>query len=638
MCGIVGWLGQKIEKQITRKMSHRLMHRGPDDSGEWYSGDVWLGHQRLAILDLTSDGRQPMISASNRLVLTYNGEVYNYLEIRSELEQLGMKFRGNSDSEVVLTACDYWGIEKAVNKFEGMFSIALYDKRKKLLWLVRDRMGIKPLYYTNNGRDFAFSSELSALQPLPWLDDSINVNSLYAYFRYSSIPAPESILSRVHKLASGTILCWDGQNVKLSRYWDLETHAHASRVSPVKFNFNQATEELNRLLVCSIRQQMRSDVPYGAFLSGGIDSSLIVALMQSQVSRPIKTFTVGFKEKTHDESKYANAVAKFVGSDHYEVTMDALDVPDLVTEVSSKYDEPFADSSSVPTYFLSRFAREHVKVCLSGDGGDELFGGYPRYFWGNRIERLRTKLSPRGARFASQFLQTVPNSIWDQVINPITGGRYAGNEGLSPRIKRFADYLGCSREAVYINSMSAWRNPEILINGFCSEKLGADAASHPDLTWAEEMMLIDQTNHLQDDLLVKIDRASMAVSLEVRVPFLRHTLVEWSWKIPLQYKFNENGDQGKRILRELLYRYVDKKLIERPKQGLGMPMTRWLRGSLRDWAESLLVANDLDAAGLNASVVRSAWENHLAGNNRLAEIWTVLMYRQWQENWNQRRL
>ena len=637
MCGIVGWLGNKINVKTTSKMLARLTHRGPDGAGTWSTDGVWLGHQRLAVLDLTSEGRQPMVSLSKRLILTYNGEVYNYLKLRAELEQAGIHFHGHSDTEVVLAACEFWGVEKAVSRFEGMFSFALYDVNERVLWLVRDPMGIKPLYYAHAGSEFAFASELKALQPLPWLDDTIDADALYAYFRYLCVPSPTSILRGARKLPSGTLLRWDGRSVELRRFWDLETHARSLRAPLPILSFEEATDELEKRLRCSVRLHMQSDVPYGAFLSGGVDSSVVAALMQAETSRPIKTFTVGFTERSHDESPYARAVAKYLGTEHHELVMNADDVPALVSEVATKYDEPFADGSSIPTFLVSQFARQYVTVCLSGDGGDELFAGYPRYFWADRVERWRKRLTPSGSYMASRFLQGLPDAFWNQVVNPLTRNRYAGSEGLPPRIKRFADYLGCPREQAYTRTMSAGQHPEMLLGACDFKKLGVDTARHPDLTWAEEMMLTDQKNYLQDDILAKVDRASMAVSLEARVPFLTHSLVEWSWSIPLSYKIKENGDQGKRILREVLYRHVPRELIERPKQGFGMPMAHWLRGPLKDWAEALLISAELESAGLRAGVVQAVWKDHLAGKDRLSEIWTVLMYRQWQENWKRGR-
>jgi len=637
MCGIAGWLGQDIDASCASEMVRRLIHRGPDGGGEWKGQGVWFGHRRLAVLDLTPDGRQPMISASGRYVLTYNGEVYNYLDLRRELEQAGMAFRGHSDTEVVLAACAYWGIESAVARFEGMFAFSLYDIRERVLWLARDPLGIKPLYYATRGRDFAFASELQALQPLPWLDDSIDSAALYAYFRYLCVPPPASILRGARKLPSGSLLRRDAEGVQIIRYWNAEARARAARKDPLEMSFVAAADELEVRLRRSVRLHMQSDVPYGAFLSGGVDSSTIVALMQAESARPVKTFSIGFTDIAHDESRHARAVAEHLGTDHHELILNAEDVPELIPTVASYYDEPFADGSSIPTFLVSKFAREHVTVSLSGDGGDELFGGYPRYFWASRIEQWRGRLTRRGAELSAGILKSVPSVFWDGVVNPLSGYRYGGASGLSDRIRRLAAYLGCPRDRAYAMTMSAWPHPEALIADPESSALGADTVSYPDLTWAEEMMLVDQGNYLQDDILTKLDRASMAVSLEARVPLLTHPLVEWSWRVPLRFKLAEHGDRGKLLLREVLYRHVPRELIERPKQGFGMPMAKWLRGPLRDWAESLRGAADLEAAGLIPGPVTRAWREHLSGEDRLPRMWTVLMYLQWRQNWDKGR-
>lgn len=637
MCGIAGWLGQYIDTRHTEEIMNRLIRRGPDGEGEWRAKGVWFGHRRLAVLDLTADGRQPMISASGRYVLTYNGEVYNYQELRRELEREGVFFRGHSDTEVVLAACEFWGIQSAVARFEGMFAFSLYDTLERVLWLARDPLGIKPLYYAALGKEFAFASELQALQPLPWLDDSIDPAALYAYFRYLCVPAPASILRGVKKLPSGSLLRRDGKGFSIISYWDAVARAKASRNDPLQMSFSGVADELEARLRRSVRLHVQSDVPYGAFLSGGVDSSVVVALMQAESTRPVKTFSIGFTDISHDESRYSRAVAEYLGTDHHELILNADDVQALIPQVASFYDEPFADGSSVPTYLVSKFAREKVTVSLSGDGGDELFGGYPRYFWANRIEKWRHRLTWPGAKLTAGILNSVPPAFWDDVVDPLSGRRYGGATGLSNRINRFAAYLGCSRDQAYAMTMSAWTYPEELIGDFKAGALGADAVQYSDLTWAEEMMLVDQGNYLQDDILTKVDRASMAVSLEARVPFLTHTLVEWSWRVPLYFKLAEKGDLGKLLLREVLYRYVPKELIERPKQGFGMPMAKWLRGPLRDWAESLLKNAVLESAGLNSAPVSQAWAEHLAGENRLSRLWTVLMYVQWKQNWEKGR-
>ena len=632
MCGILGWVGSGIDPELARHLRDSLQHRGPDDAGEWFDKDagVWLGQRRLSILDLSPLGHQPIHSPCDRYVLTYNGEIYNYRELRLRLESAGYACRGESDTEVVLMACAAWGVEAAAQCFEGMFAFGLYDRAEHVLWLVRDPMGIKPLYFAHRGDHFAFSSELTPLQALPWIDRSIDQEALFSYFRYGCVPAPTSILKGVRKLASGIVLRFAHGVVTSTSYWDLAKKAEALRNGGnFHLSLQEAAEELEVRLRHSVRQHMQSDVPYGAFLSGGIDSSTVVALMQSESSHPIKTFTIGFSEASHDESAHARAVASHLGTDHHELILNSDEIPSLVPTVAGYFDEPFADNSSIPTYLVSRFARESVTVCLSGDGGDELFGGYPRYFWAKRIERIRQMLSVPGARLAGRLLKLLPDKLLNGVIDPFLAHRYSGAEGLAYRFKRLASYLEVPRERAYQETMSIWRDPSGLLNYSPTLKLGADAACFADLPWSEEMMLIDQQHYLQDDILTKLDRASMAVSLEARVPFLTHPILEFSWQLPTSLKLANHGDKGKLVLREVLYRYVPRELIERPKQGFGMPLGKWLRESLRDWAESLLMPGDLESCGLNSKVVRLVWDEHQRGADRQSVLWTVLMYRQW---------
>ena len=632
MCGIVGCISRDFDQNLANRMRDCLEHRGPDSWGEWREKNIWLAHRRLAIMDLSSHGHQPMHSSCGRYVLTYNGEIYNYKELYRQLELTGWDFHGQSDTEVVLAACAVWGIEIAVSRFEGMFAFGLYDRNERMLWLARDSMGIKPLYYAHQGDQIAFSSELTPLLFLPWINRSIDRSALFSYFRYGCVPAPASILKGVKKLSSGTLLRFKEGNSTTKSFWNLPEKAIIARKNSVSnLSLQEAVDELDIRLRNSIKQHMQSDVPYGAFLSGGVDSSAVVALMQDQSSSPINTFSIGFSEKSHDESAYAKAVANCLGTNHHELIINSEDIPHLVPKVASHYDEPFADNSSIPTFLVSRFARESVKVCLSGDGGDELFGGYPRYFWAKRIENLRRVLSQRGAKVLAKLLQTIPETLWNRAINPMLGYRYSGAEGLAYRIRRFSAYLNVQRTDAYSQTMSFWKNPSELLNYQPACALGADAEHYPELPWAEEMMLVDQGNYLQDDILTKIDRASMAVSLESRVPLLTHPLVEFSWQIDSSLKFADKGDRGKLVLRNMLYRYVPKELIERPKQGFGMPVGQWLRGPLREWAEELLNKADLDGCGLDSDVVTMIWREHQAGLDRQSMLWTVLMYREWHQ-------
>ncbi len=630
MCGILGIIGQSQDAVLFARMLESIKQRGPDSQGEWYDEGVWLAHQRLAILDLSPNGHQPMLSECGRYVLAFNGEVYNFKEIRAELLSSGCTFRGDSDTEVVLAACALWGVCAAVRRFIGMFAFGFYDRHARSLWLARDPMGIKPLFYARSGGRFAFSSELTPLLELPWVDRSIDTDSLNTYFRYRCVPSPASIVSGVRKLPSASVLCWSNSHLEEEVYWSHSAIAEAPKEDE-SLSMKDAADQLEALLRDSVRMHMQSDVPYGAFLSGGVDSSAVVALMQAESSSRVSTFSIGFNENSHDESKYARAVAEYLGTDHHELILNVNDVPDIVPQVAQYYDEPFADSSSIPTWLVSQFARNSVKVCLSGDGGDELFGGYPRYFWANRIEGLRKGLGVNGCRMASGVLAGIPAGFWDGVIDPLTSRRFSSSEGLSHRVKRMANYLGSNRALAYADTMSVWQVPEVITGHQQTSLLGPDAREYLDFSWANEMMLIDQQCYLQDEILTKLDRASMAVSLEARVPLLTHPIVEWSWSIPDRLKFSGQEDCGKLVLREVLYRYIPRELIERPKQGFGMPLAKWLRGPLLEWALSLLNPADLEQCGLNSSVIHEIWTQHQAGQDHQAKIWTVLMYRQWHQ-------
>lgn len=636
MCGIVGWLGPNIDPNIAMRMRDVLQHRGPDDAGHWHdtSASVWLGHRRLSILDLSATGHQPMHSASGRYVIVFNGEVFNFGELSAELEADGCVFRGHSDTEVMLAAIENWGLGKALARFVGMFAFALWDRETRSLTLVRDRLGIKPLYYAIQGSRFAFASELHALAGIPWLNKEIDRDAVADYLRYLCVPAPRSVLVGVRKLEPGTLLVWADGMQRIERYWDIREVARSGLAAPLQVSFRDAADELEVRLRGAVGLRMRADVPYGAFLSGGVDSSLVVALMREQSSQPLRTFTIGFAGSANDESAHARAVARHLGTEHHEELMDPGVVPALLAEVMTMHDEPFADGSSVPTYLLCRYARRHVTVALSGDGGDELFGGYPRYFWAKRIQHWRTRLGAGAAR-AAVALHAVPAAVWDGPVNWLSKRRYAGASGLAARVHRFADYLACEPHAADLKMIAAWADPgEVMV---ASASPARDRyADWSGLDWAAQMMAVDQAHYLPDDILAKMDRMSMAVSMEVRVPMLDHRLVEWSWRVPAAFKLAETGDRGKLLLREVLYRHVPKELIERPKMGFGMPMDQWLRGPLRAWAEDLLSVASIRRSGLlRAEIVQQIWQAHLTGENRLAQLWTVLMLQQWLNRWQQ---
>jgi len=631
MCGIFGWLGDGVNPDIAVGLRDRLRHRGPDDVGYWQDDEarVWLGHRRLSIFDLSANGHQPMHSKSGRFVIIFNGEVYNFMELRLELEPKGHVFVGGSDTEVILAAIEEWGFESALSRFIGMFAFALWDRQSHELKLVRDRLGIKPLYYAHTGNRIAFASELRALRGIEWIDKALDPRALEAYFRYLCVPSPLSILKGVSKLEPGQYLMWSGCKVTLKQYWSLEDAVAGGAADPIKMSLGEATDAYEELLRDAVRLRMRSDVPYGSFLSGGVDSSLVTAIMCQESSQPTKTFTIGFAGSGNDESVHAKAVALHLGTDHYEEFADASTVPDLAREIAGLHDEPFADGSSLPTYLLTSFARKHVTIALGGDGGDETFGGYPRYFWAERIERWRRRLTNAGSGLMATGLKAMPAALLDGPVNYLLGNRYAGAHGFGARVHRFADYLRTSPAEADNRLNTAWPDPADLLLG--------GSASSPDrnaqwrsLNWAGQMMAIDQKHYLPDDILTKVDRMSMARALEVRVPLLDHRLVEWSWRVPEPYKFTNRDDRGKILMRNLLYRFVPKSLIERPKMGFGLPMEEMLRGPLRTWASEILSPAEISNAGLlNSEMVQNAWAAHQAGENRLNQVWTILMFQLW---------
>lgn len=635
MCGIVGWVGEP-DVDLAIQMRDRLTHRGPDDAGMWYEPGrgVWLGQRRLSILDLSPAGHQPMVSPGRRYVITYNGEIYNYLELREELEAQGVVFRGNSDTEVLVTAIERWGMEATIERIAGMFAFGVYDLHEDVLWLVRDRIGIKPLYYAHRPGQIVFASELQALRPVPWVDREIDRDALASYLQYMCVPAPASILRGVRKLRGGEWLRWDRQSLQLGRYWTVEQAMRRGKQQPLVCSLRDAGEALEEQLLAHVKAHMVSDVPLGAFLSGGIDSSLIVALMQRASNRPVKTYTIGFAEKSHDESDYARQVAMHLGTEHHEEILSANHLLALVPRIAATYDEPFADNSCIPTYLLSQFARRDVTVVLAGDGGDELFGGYPRYFWAGRIQKWQRRLTRPGARLIGHFLSGLPVSVLDGPVARITGKRFSGSEGLSQRVRRFGGYLCSTPSDVYADMIAVWPCPDVLLGCTGETQLGPDPSRFPGVDWADQMMAVDLENFLPDDVLTKVDRASMAVSLEVRVPYLDHRFVEWAWRVPLEMKVASSGDRGKLILREVLSRYVPASWIERPKMGFGVPMHHWLRNELRPWAEDMLAETNLKRCGLfDVPVVRRVWREHLKGRNHSVRIWTILAFLQWQEVW-----
>jgi asparagine synthase (glutamine-hydrolysing) len=650
MCGIAGFYTPqppRDARETLHRMNDTIAHRGPDAQGEWFdpAHGIGLAHRRLAIVDLSEGGRQPMRSASGRYVIIFNGEVYNFLRIRADLERLGHRFRGHSDTEVMLAAFEEWGIGPSLRRFVGMFAFALWDSTRHELTLARDRLGKKPLYYSlTNGR-LLFGSELKALRAFPGFDANIDRQALTLFLRHSYIPAPRTIYEGVSKLEAAHFVRFAAPRhsvVELERqcFWNAaEVQAEASADASTA-SADEATNQLDELLRDAVQLRMIADVPLGAFLSGGIDSSLIVALMQSLSSRPVRTFTIGFNEDAYNEAQYAKAVARHLGTDHTEMYLTPKETLAVIPKLPLMYDEPFADSSQIPTALVCAMARQHVTVALSGDGGDEAFGGYTRYVQARDICGRLSRAPAWLLSAMSRSIPRVPMSLWEtlgKLSRPVTLGRLR-TDGFGYRMLRLADRLGCATpQHLYRHLMSYWVAPmNLVVDGREPGTLLADAAEKKDLDqFVDQMMLLDTLTYLPDDILVKVDRASMAVALEVRAPLLDHRVLEFAWRLPLALKLQDG--RGKLVLRRLLSRYVPEQLFERPKTGFGVPIYRWLRGPLRDWAENLLDEQRLEREGfLNPMPIRNVWKSLLTGRSEWAYggelLWCVLMFQAWLEH------
>ena len=647
MCGLVGFLGGVAgvdgDEALLRRMSDTLIHRGPDDGGTWFDSEqrIGFGHRRLAIVDLSPAGHQPMVSGGERYVTAFNGEIYNHLDIRRELEERGQAptWRGHSDTETLLAGIEAWGVEAALKKSIGMFAIALWDKQTHMLTLARDRMGEKPLYYgwqgSGNERVFLFGSELNALKAHPAFAAHIDRGALCLLLRHNYIPAPYSIYQGIAKLEPGCLLSLslEQPEPKIWKYWDAIEAARAGVAQPFAGTADQAVDALEVLAKDAIRRQMMSDVPLGAFLSGGIDSSTVVALMQAQSSRPVKTFTIGFSEEGYNEAVHAKAVARHLGTEHTELYVTPQQAMEVIPRLPSLYCEPFADSSQIPTFLVSQLAKQHVTVSLSGDAGDELFCGYNRYQITEKSWR-KLALVPAPLRaLAAKGITALSPTAWDNLAGIIPGaGRYAA---LGDKLHKGAGVLASATvDELYLGMVSHQRNPVDWVIG------GEEPSTHltglrPELgglNVVERMMALDAISYLPDDILVKVDRAGMAVSLESRVPFLDHRVVEFAWSLPLSYKLREG--QTKWPLRQVLYRHVPRALIDRPKMGFGVPLHDWLRGPLREWAEELLDEARLAREGyFHPAPIRKIWAEHLSGKrNWMAQLWNVLMFQAWLES------
>lgn len=621
---------------LLKAMGDSLQHRGPDGEGQWFDPATGLGfcHRRLAIQDVSEYGRQPMTSASGRYLIVYNGEVYNFMELHEELSNAGIRFRGHSDTEVMLACFDRWGVRESIERFEGMFAFALYDRHDNILYLARDRMGEKPLYYGWHGHQtLLFGSELKALRCHPHFDDTIDRTALALLLRNNYITAPHSIYSSVKKLEPGCLLSvrMDGtqRTPEIQRYWSLQD---ALLQPALEDDRDDVRQELEALFERSVRQQMIADVPLGAFLSGGVDSSAVVAIMQSVAARPVRTFSIGFHEPAYNEAGYAAAVARHLGTEHTELYVHADDGRDVIASLPEIYDEPFADSSQIPTWLVCRLAREHVTVSLSGDGGDELFCGYDRYF---SCMRAWKRMHRQGVRTALEklLLGTVPAGLLAPLARLLVPGqRGISMEHVRDKLLARKDLLNCSTLSDYYQQRIAyWRDPRQIVTGLDNHRQWSREL--PPLPTADyrQLMLLDAMTYLPDDILVKVDRAAMANSLETRVPLLNHKLVEYAARIPVNYL--TDGITGKQVLREILYRHVPRSLIERPKKGFAVPLAEWLRGPLREWSGDLLNRELLMAQGyLDAGVVQRVWQEHVKGMaDHSFHLWGILCFQAWLE-------
>jgi asparagine synthase (glutamine-hydrolysing) len=644
VCGIAGLLdlGASTRRDAlvaaAAAMGETLRHRGPDDEGLWVdeSSGVAFAHRRLSIIDLSELGHQPMQSGNGRYVLTYNGEIYNYLELRKELEELGHGFRGHSDTEVLLAAFIEWGIRSALQRANGMFALAVWDSHEHELHLARDRFGEKPLYFGLFGDIVLFASELKALWGHPNFSPSISNDAVALYARHGYVPAPHSIFREISKLEPGTHLVHParrGAAPRVEPYWSLVDVARRGLEDQIVTDEVSATDGLEAILRDAVGIRMVADVPLGAMLSGGIDSSTVVALMQTQSTLPVRTFSIGFSEADYDEAPYARAVARHLGTDHTELYVTPEQTMAVIPTLPTMYDEPFADSSQIPTFLVSKLARSQVTVALSGDGGDELFGGYTRYRQALRLEQLRrvvpAQLAAAGARAIRQRPSEWWNGLWSR-----TAGKVTRRDAplLGHRLHRVADLLDHRDSAdVYVDLVSYWRPEEGVLrrDGGVAPPLQDRLNELPDARFGERMMLADALTYLPDDILTKVDRASMAVSLEARVPLLDPNIAEFAWRLPRAMRLGRV--HNKILLRRVLDRYVPSDLVDRPKSGFGIPIDRWLRGDLREWAEDLLAPDRLASDGyFEPAVVERYWQEHLEGHRAWHyRLWPILMFSAW---------
>ncbi len=658
MCGLTGFwserLGRDEASAVLAAMAATLAHRGPDDEGIWCDDGMGLAHRRLAVIDTSPDGHQPMRSADGRYVLVFNGEIYNFRECRQQLQQEGVDFRGHSDTEVLLAALQAWGPEQTLQRVLGMFALAWWDRQEKSLLLARDRLGEKPLYFGWQQGCFLFASELKALRRHPAWSATIDRQALTLFLRHNDIPAPYTIHAGIYKLMPGCYLQlqrpdlrqasgfspWPGAagdgGLAPRQYWSLREQVEEGLLDPVAVPDAEAVTLLDEQLRRAVRRQQVADVPLGAFLSGGVDSSVIVAMMQAESMTPVRTFTIGFEQAMYDEAEHARRVAAHLGSEHHELRVGAGDALAVIPDLATCYDEPFADSSAIPMMLVARLAREQVTVCLSGDGGDELFAGYNRYFWGRSVWRLLAWLPAWSRRLLAAGMTGLSPQAWDSLASRLSGllggGRIPARPG--DQLHKLAGVLAVRHpDEMYRRLVSQWQQPEsVVLAGGEPPTLLTGAQPEPALDdFVARMMYRDTMTYLPDDILCKVDRAAMSVGLETRVPMLDPELVALAWRLPMAQKIRHG--EGKWLLRQVLYRYVPRELIERPKMGFGVPVGDWLRGPLREWAEALLDEQRLSQEGFfDAAIVRRCWREHLVGRrNRAYSLWGVLMFQAWLE-------
>lgn len=650
MCGFVGFLSLQTSQwgePVLQRMASTIAHRGPDDSGYWLDGEagIALGHRRLAIVDLSAAGHQPMSSPSGRYLIAFNGEIYNHLDLRAELsdQSQGVIWRGHSDTETLLAGFDEWGIERTIKKCIGMFAFAAWDRLNRVLTLGRDRLGEKPLYYgwqdTGGEAAFIFGSELKALKAHPAFAAEVDRGSIRLLMRHNYIPAPYSIYRGVSKLNPGCLLAISlaERTPKLMKYWSGKSAVEDGVSHPFVDTPRQAVIALERLLRDAVERQMMADVPIGAFLSGGVDSSTVVALMQVIAKErghlPIRTFTVGFSEIGYNEAEHAKSVAMHLGTNHTELYVSAQNALDVIPKLPHLYCEPFADSSQIPSFLVSQITREHVTVALSGDGGDELFGGYNRYLLGHLWGRFQ-QVPVAARRALARAITALSPSTWNRLLGPVQ--RFAPTSLAQANIgyklhKGAAVAAALTPSDMYRLLVSQWAEPaSVVIGGDEPPTALTDSSQSPATDqFVQQMMALDMLSYLPDDILCKVDRASMAASLETRVPMLDHRVVEFAWTLPLEYKVRDGV--GKWPLREVLYRHVPRELIERPKMGFAIPLHDWLRGPLRPWVEELLNETRLRQEGyFHPELVRQKWVEHLGGErNWSSQLWPVLMFQAW---------